>query len=263
MEKLEVVILCGGMGTRLKEETEFKPKPLVNIGGKPILWHIMKIYSHYGFNDFVLCLGYKGDMIRRYFLEYESQMHDFTLNLKNRSIKSYDAETLPDWNITFAETGLKSETGSRIKKIEKYISGDRFFLTYGDGVSNVNIAELLEFHKAHGKIGTVTTVRPSTRFGNLTINENNTVTDFSKKTLMHEGWIDGGFFVFNKEIFNYVSESEDCMLEGKPLDDLVKNNQFMAFKHNGFWQCMDTYRDHVYLNEVYNSGNVPWKLWDK
>ena len=257
----KVVILCGGMGTRLKEETEFKPKPLVSVGGKPILWHIMKIYSSYGFNDFILCLGYKGDMIKQYFLNYESQSYDFTLNLKSKMLKTYDKDKVPDWKITFVDTGLHSNTGARIKKIEKYIDGERFFLTYGDGVANVNIGRLLEFHKDHGRIGTVTTVRPSTRFGNLTIDEKNRITDFTKKTLMHEGWIDGGFFVFESAIFDYLSEDEDCMLEDKPLKQLAADCQFVSFKHKGYWQCMDTYRDYLHLNDIWDSGAAAWKLW--
>ncbi len=261
MGKPKVVILCGGQGTRLREETEYKPKPLVLVGGKPILWHIMSIYSHYGFNDFVLCLGYKSEMIKQYFLNYDSQLHDFSLNLRTKSMKIHNADKIPDWNITFAETGLNANTGSRIKQIEKYIDGDTFFMTYGDGVADVDIHKLLEFHNAHGKIGTVTTVRPSTRFGNLTINDTNAITDFTKKLLIHEGWIDGGFFVFNRKIFDYLSEDEGCMLEGEPLKNLAKDNQFMAFKHSGFWQCMDTIRDHALLNEIWNSGTIPWKVW--
>lgn len=260
MDKPKVIILCGGMGTRLREETEFKPKPLVPIGGKPILWHIMNIYSHYGFNDFVLCLGYKGDMIKQYFLNYNDFEGDFTLNLKTNK-KQTAASKIPDWNITFADTGLLSETGSRIKQIEKYVGGDKFFLTYGDGVSNVNISDLLKFHNNHGKIATVTTVRPITRFGNLSISNGNIITDFTKKTVAHEGWIDGGFFVFNRKFFDYVDKNPGCMLEGQPLKRLASEGQFVAYKHDGFWQCMDTIRDHQILNEIWASGNAPWKIW--
>jgi len=258
---MKVVILCGGQGTRLKEETEFKPKPLVEIGGKPILWHIMKIYSHYGFKDFVLCLGYKGEMIKNFFLNYDKLTRDFTFNLHSNEIIKHGKNDIEDWNITFAETGLNSETGSRIKKIEKYINEDNFFLTYGDGVSNINIRELLNFHLNHGKIGTVTSVRPHTRFGLLEIGDNHAISKFTKKKLIHEGWIDGGFFVFNKKIFNYLSENESCMLEGDPLQELSKNQQFMAFKHVGFWQCMDTLRDTKDLNEMWKN-NPEWKIWE-
>ena len=257
---MKVVILCGGQGTRLREETEFKPKPLVEIGGMPILWHIMKTYSHYGFKDFVLCLGYKGNMIKNFFLNYDKLSRDFTYNPNSNKITKHGENDIEDWNITFAETGLNSETGSRIKKIEKYIDGDNFFLTYGDGVSNINIKELLDFHLKNGKIGTVTSVRPLTRFGLLEIEENNNITSFTKKRLVHDGWIDGGFFVFNKKIFNYLSNEESCMLEGEPLQKLSKDGQFMAFKHTGFWQCMDNIRDSKMLNEMWES-NPEWKIW--
>lgn len=254
---MKVVILCGGKGTRLHEETEFKPKPLVPIGSYPILWHIMKIYSSFGYNDFILCLGYKGDMIKKFFLNYPLNLNNFTLNINSRKKEIYDLGDLPDWNITFVDTGLNNNTGSRIKQIEKYIDGDDFFLTYGDGVADINIAELLEFHKKHKKIGTVTTVRPSIRFGNLTI-INDKINDFTKKTKIHEGWIDGGFFVFNKKIFDYLSEDKDCKLEAEPLQNLAKDGEFMAFKHTGFWQCMDTPRDLELLNKIWQKEKVPW-----
>ena len=262
-KKPKVVILCGGMGTRLQEETEYKPKPLVMVGGKPILWHIMKIYSSYGFNDFVLCLGYKGDMIKQYFLNYHFNLYDFTLNLKSRDKAVHKAKDVPDWNITFANTGLHNNTGSRIKQIEKYIDTDYFFVTYGDGVSDININELVDFHKVHGRIGTVTSVRPSTRFGNLTIDENNCITDFTKKKKAVQGWIDGGFFVFDKEIFNYLSDDVDCMLEREPLQKLAKDGEFYSFLHTGYWQCMDTFRDFKHLNSIWESGEVPWRVWDE
>ncbi len=196
---MKAVILCGGRGTRLREETEFKPKPLVEIGGKPMLWHIMKIYSQYGIKDFILCLGYKGDMIKDYFLNYETRSHDFNINLKSGKLNVLN-NSMEDWNITCVDTGLNAETGARIKKIEKYIDDDEFFLTYGDGVADIDIDELYKFHKDHGKIGTVTAVRPLSRFGLLSISGENLITDFSKKSLVHDGWIDGGFFVFNKKI---------------------------------------------------------------
>jgi glucose-1-phosphate cytidylyltransferase len=225
----------------------------------PILWHIMKIYSHYGFKDFVLCLGYKGDMIKRFFLNYEHLKKDFTINIKSKEMQKHGPNETEDWNITFANTGETSETGCRIKKIEKYIDGQDFFLTYGDGLCDINIAEQYGYHKQHGKIATVTSVRPTARFGLLTI-KNNQVVEFTKKTFVHEGWIDGGFFVMNKKIFNYLSEDENCMLEREPLQNLAKSHEFMAYKHNGFWQCMDTIRDHKLLNEIWNK-NPPWKVW--
>ncbi|MEK6816885.1 MAG: glucose-1-phosphate cytidylyltransferase [Nanoarchaeota archaeon] len=260
-QKPRVVILCGGKGTRLQEETEYRPKPLVAVGGMPILWHIMKIYSHYGYNDFVLCLGYKGDMIKQYFLNYQFNVHDFTLNMKDKTKTVHHNDDVPDWNITFANTGLESNTGSRIKQIEKYIDADNFFLTYGDGVADVNIPELIQFHKRHNKIGTVTSVRPSTRFGNLTIQDDGSILDFTKTTKLHDGWIDGGFFVFKKEMFDYLSTDKNCMLESDPLKSLAKDKQFMSYKHPGFWQCMDTQRELEVLNGMWNSGNPAWRIW--
>ena len=258
---MKAVILCGGRGTRLREETEFKPKPLVEIGGKPMLWHIMKIYSQYGIKDFILCLGYKGDMIKDYFLNYETRAHDFNINLKSGKLNVLN-NSMEDWNITCVDTGLNSETGSRIKKIEKYIDDDEFFLTYGDGVADINIDELYKFHKDHGKIGTVTAVRPLSRFGLLSISGENLITDFSKKALVHDGWIDGGFFVFNKKIFDYLEDNDSCILEGAPLKNLSKDNQFMSFKHTGFWQCMDTSKHVNLLNALWNSENAKWRTWN-
>jgi glucose-1-phosphate cytidylyltransferase len=258
MEKPKVVILCGGKGARMQEETEFKPKPLIEIGSRPILWHIMKIYSYYGFNDFVLCLGYKGNMIKDFFLKHDSFINDFKLNLKSKEITSYNKYT-EDWNIIFADTGLNSQTGSRIKRVEKYVDGDDFFMTYGDGVSDVNIKKLLEFHKSHGKKGTVTAVRPLARFGMLQL-EGNNVTDFTKDNLIHDGRIDGGFCAFKKDFFDYLSEDENCILELHPLKNLAKEGQFMAYKHDGFWQCMDTRRHVQILNELWKT-NPEWKVW--
>jgi glucose-1-phosphate cytidylyltransferase len=258
MEKPKVVILCGGKGTRMQEETEFKPKPLVEVGGRPILWHIMKIYSHYGFNDFVLCLGYRGYMIKDFFLKYNDYSNDFRLNLKSEQIKIYDSIT-EDWNITFADTGLKSQTGSRIKRIEKYIDEDNFFMTYGDGVSDINIKKLLEFHNGHKKIGTVTAVRPLARFGMLKLDGNN-IKDFTKENLMHDGRIDGGFCVFKKDFFDYLDKDESCVLEKEPLQKIAKEDQFMAYKHDGFWQCMDTRRHVDILNGLWET-DPKWKVW--
>ncbi len=258
---MKVVILCGGQGTRLREETEFKPKPLVEIGGKPILWHIMKTYSHFGFNEFILCLGYKGHLIKDYFLNYENRMNDFELNLKDNSIKQFNGSN-EDWKIIFAETGLKTNTGGRIKRIEKYIDGDEFLLTYGDGVADVDINKVIEFHKTNKAVGTVTAVRPLARFGLLKYDDKNCITDFTKKNLVADGRIDGGFFVFNKSFFKYLSKDEDCVLEGKPLKDLAKNGKLFAYNHDGFWQCMDTISQSKYLNEIWKSNKAPWKTWD-
>ncbi len=262
MEKEKVVILCGGMGTRLREETEFKPKALVEVGGYPILWHIMKTYSSYGFNDFVLCLGYKGHMIKNYFKDFHHRTKDFTLNLRSREILSHAGKEPPDWNITFAETGLHSLTGFRVKKIQKYIREENFLLTYCDGVANIDINSLLNFHKSHNKIATVTSIIPPTRWSHLNIsNDNQQVQSFAKGKKLEGWWIDGGFFVFNQGIFDYLSDKEDCFLEREPMEKLAADGQLHSFKHDGFWQCMDTVRDSQYLNDLWNSGKAPWKIW--
>jgi glucose-1-phosphate cytidylyltransferase len=258
---MKVVILAGGLGTRLREETEYRPKPMVQIGTKPILWHIMKIYDHYGFHDFVICLGYKGNMIKDYFLNYEIMNSDFSLNLGNRhAITLHNDHKERHWNVTLAETGEKSQTGSRVKKIEKYIDGDTFMLTYGDAVSNVNLKQLLAFHKTHGKIGTVTGVHPISRFGELTI-DTRCVKGFSEKPKTKEGFVSGGFFVFNKEFFSYLDDCDECVLEKEPIEKLVGNDELMVYPHEGFWQCCDTYRELESLNNLWDHPNPPWKLW--
>lgn len=257
---MKVVILCGGRGTRLGEETEFKPKPLVEIGGFPILWHIMKIYSYYGLKDFILCLGYKGEKIKEFFMNYDHMLNDFTINLKSKEVKIHN-NAIEDWNVTCVDTGLETNTGGRIKRIEKYVNEDNFFLTYGDGVSNVNIKNLLEFHKSHGKIGTITAVKPVLRnaFGILEIQKDLHITGFTKANIEHQGKIDGGFFVFKKDFFDYLTH--DCVLEDKPLKRLSENKQFKAYVHNDFWQCMDVPKQVELLNELWSSGKAPWKIW--
>ncbi len=258
---MKVVILCGGLGTRLKEETEYKPKPMVEVGGRPILWHIMKTYSSYGFNKFVICLGFRGDVIKDYFYNYQIRNNDFTLTLGEDKIITHNQHAETGWEITFAETGSNSMTGARVKKIEKYIDEDSFFLTYGDGVSNVDINKLLAFHKSHGKIGTVTGVLPPSRFGELMTN-GNMVESFNEKPQVHTGgFINGGFFVFNKSFFKYLSVNENCILERQPLEDAVKDKELCIYKHEGFWQCMDTYRDFEYLNGLWRDGKAEWKVW--
>jgi glucose-1-phosphate cytidylyltransferase len=257
---LKVVILCGGLGTRLKEETEFKPKPMVEVGGRPILWHIMKYYNYFGYNEFVLCLGYKGNIIKDYFYNYEIQNNDFTLTLGSSEIQIHNQHSETGWKITFAETGLNSMTGARVKKIEKYINDDIFMLTYGDGLSNIDIHKLIEFHKSHGKLATITGVLPPSRFGEIEL-ENNMVKSFSEKPKLGTGGlINGGFFVFNKKLFNYLTDSEDCILEKLPLENLVKDKQLYVYEHKGFWQCMDTYRDFELLNTIWKNGKAPWKI---
>ena len=258
---MKAVILCGGLGTRLREETEFRPKPMVEIGGKPILWHIMKIYSHYGIKDFVLSLGYKGEMIKEYFYNYEILSNDFTIELgnkKNIEIHSNNAEK--DWRITLADTGDKSLKGARLKRVQQYVDDDTFMLTYGDGIANVDIESLLKFHRNHGKLATVTGINPSSRFGELKV-KGNQVESFSEKPKNGDGLINGGFFVFNKEIFDYLSVDENCDLEIGPLEKIAAEGQLMVYKHRGFWACMDTIRDMEYLNKLWNENNAEWKIW--
>lgn len=260
---MKAVILCGGLGTRLREETEYRPKPMVKIGNKPILWHIMKIYSYYGFNEFVICLGYKGDMIKEYFLNYEMMNNDFTIELGNgKNVQFHNNHTENDWSITLVDTGLNTQTGARIKKIEKYIDEDSFMLTYGDGVANVNIEQLSKFHKSHKKIGTMTGVHPSSRFGEFSL-KGNQIKEFNEKPQTKEGLINGGFFVFNKEFFDYVNTDEKCILEKEPLEKLVEDGELMLYPHNGFWQCVDTYRELELLNNLWKQSRPPWKVWEE
>ena len=261
MENIKVVILCGGLGTRLREETEFRPKPMVEIGGKPILWHIMKIYVHYGFKDFILCLGYKGEMIKEYFYNYEVLNNDFTIELgNNKNIEIHSNHGEKGWRVTLADTGDEALKGARLKRVEKYISDDQFLMTYGDGVSNIDINSLLAFHQGHGKIVTVTGINPATRFGELKI-KGNQVESFSEKPESSSEFISGGFFVFNREIFNYLSDDDNCDLEIGPLEKIANEGQLMVYKHTGFWTCMDTLRDMDYLNKLWNENKALWKVW--
>lgn len=256
---IKTVILCGGMGTRLREETEYRPKPLVEIGGKPILWHIMKIYSHYGFKDFILCLGYKGEMIKEYFLNYEMLNSDFTIELGSKNIEIHDGHEESGIKVSLINTGETTMTGARIKKVGKFIDSEIFMLTYGDGVGDINITKLMEFHKSHGKIGTITGVRPVSRFGELVARDKK-VLSFAEKPQNSDGLINGGFFVFNKEFLDYIDENDDCILEKDPLEKLTKDGELMVYKHDGFWQCMDTYRDFILLNNLWKT-NPQWKVW--
>ena len=260
---MKVVILCGGQGTRLREETEYKPKPMVEIGGYPILWHIMKIYSHFGFNDFILCLGYKGWLIKEYFLNYRAMQNDFTLKLGQDKHSTFyeEIDLSEDWQITFAETGPNSMTGCRIKKIQKYIEEDSFMLTYGDGVSDINIQKLLDFHLQNQAVATVTGVQPSSQFGHLKV-EGKYIKAFSEKPKNKDSLISGGFFVFSHQIFDYLDEDESCVLEQRPLENLAAESKLVTFKHKGFWKCMDTYRDYLQFNEMWQSGGAKWKIWE-
>jgi glucose-1-phosphate cytidylyltransferase len=260
-KSIPVVLLAGGQGTRLREETEYRPKPMVNIGHWPILWHIMKIYAHYGYERFIVCLGYKGEMIRDYFLNYRLRTNDITVSLDHNRIKIHnDPLKESRWEITLSDTGLKAMTGTRLKRIEPYINGDTFLMTYGDGVANVDINGLISFHREHGKIATVTGVLPPSRFGELIAKENK-VVEFSEKPQTHQGLINGGFFVFNRRIFDYLSSDDDCIFERKPLEQLTREGQLMVYPHRGFWQCMDTLRDMQFLNELWDRGEAPWKAW--
>lgn len=255
----KVVILCGGEGTRLREETEFRPKPLVHIGNYPILYHIMRHYSYYGFKDFVLCLGYKAEMIKEYFLNYEYMANDFTLKMgKGKRIIETHENSTEDWNVTFADTGSKTLTGGRIKKIEKYIDGDTFLATYGDGVSDVDLKKLMEFHKQKGKIGTVTGVHPSSKYGTVNISSDMIVNKFVEKPKLKD-IINGGFFAFDKKVFDYLDG--DIMLEAKPFERLASEKQIALYKHEGFWHSMDTYKDAQDLNALWKSKKAPWKIW--
>lgn len=256
---MKTVILAGGLGTRLSEETNVRPKPMVEIGGMPILWHIMKTYSHFGFKEFYPALGYKGEFIKEYFTNYLNRSSDTTVNLKTGEINYYNTHQ-EDWILHLIDTGKDSLTGGRLHRLEKYLGGEEtFMLTYGDGVANINIAELVKFHKSHGKIATVTAVRPPARFGALII-ENNAVKDFREKPQVGEGWINGGYFVFNKEVFKYLN-GDMTVLEKEPLENLAKDNQLMAFQHEGFWHPMDTVRDRDFLNSLWDKQDPPWKVW--
>ena len=254
---MKVVILCGGLGTRLSEETNIKPKPMVEIGSQPILWHIMKIFDKYGYKDFILPLGYKGDYIKNYFINYKTINSDFEIDLGSGAIKSFKSSD-EDWKINLIDTGKDTLTGGRLLRLKDSLN-DTFMMTYGDGVSDVDIDKLITFHKSHGKIATVTAVRPQARFGGLEI-INNKVESFIEKpdnNISNESWINGGFFVFNKEIFDYL-ENDMTILEKSPLEKLSREGQLMSFQHNGFWQCMDTIRDKEYLNELVSKGSIPW-----
>jgi len=257
---LKVVILCGGLGTRLREETEFRPKPMVEVGGRPILWHIMKTYAHYGFHDFVLCLGYRGNTIKEYFLNYEAMNNDFSICLGEKSRVHYHGlHSEQNFTITLADTGLDCMTGGRVRKIQKYIDGDTFLLTYGDGVSDVDIRRVLEFHKDHGKLVTVTTVAPISRFGILELTGENRVHKFTEKP-KSEGWMSAGYFVLQREVFDYL-DGDNCIFEREPLERLAAEGQLMAYRHDGFFYAMDTYREYQHLNELWSNNAAPWKVW--
>ena len=258
---MQVVILCGGKGTRLREETEYRPKPMLPIGDFPILWHIMKTYAHHGHNEFVLCLGYKGQVIKDYFLNYRHVVNDFTLKLgQPGKIAFHNSSNEENWTVTLANTGEEAMTGARVKRVEQYLAGDTFMLTYGDGVGDVNIAELLEFHRRHGKLATLTGVSPPGRFGELSMQDNR-VIEFNEKPQTTGGLINGGFFVCQREVLRYLTDDPGLILEQAPLRKLAADGQLMCFPHQGFWQPMDTFREFEMLNEMWRKNQAPWKVW--
>lgn len=258
---MKAVILAGGFGTRLSEETVLKPKPMVEIGGKPILWHIMNIYSYYDINEFIICCGYKGYMIKEYFTNYFMYMSDLTIDLYSGDVQYHNSKA-ESWKVTLIDTGLNTLTGGRIKRIREYIGNETFMVTYGDGVADVNISELIEYHKDSKKIATVTAVQPSGRFGALNIDSsNNGVNKFIEKPDGDGSWINGGFFVLEPEVFNYI-EGDSTIFEREPLGKLAEHGQLCAYKHRGFWKPMDTLRDKIELENLWDKGEAPWKLWD-
>jgi glucose-1-phosphate cytidylyltransferase len=258
---VKVVILCGGQGTRLREETEYRPKPLVEIGGRPILWHIMKLYAHYGLDEFVLCLGYRGNMIKEYFLSYEAMNNDFTICLgQSNQIVYHGAHMEQNYRVTLADTGLDAMTGARVKRVQRYLEGDTFMVTYGDGISDLDVKSVLSYHHTHGRLATVTTVRPTSRFGVLELDVEGHVTNFAEKPQL-DGWASAGFFVFNRRVLDYLGEEPECILEREPLQRLASEQQLLAYRHDGFFYAMDTYREYLYLNEMWNSGTAPWAVW--
>lgn len=261
IRQLDAIILCGGLGTRLREETEFKPKPMVEIGGRPVLWHIMKHYHSFGIKNFILCLGYKGDAIRDYFLNYHYRNSDFTIDFSTGDVETLTNTYREDWRVVMVETGRDTLTGSRIKRALKYVRNDIFMTTYGDGVSNLDLKALLETHIRAKKLGTVSAVRPSSRFGELGIDAG-MVNSFAEKPQVAEGWINGGFMVLNRNAFNHVEEdTTDISLENGVLEKLAKDDELAVYQHAGFWQCMDTYREMEMLNNMWNKGQAPWRLW--
>ena len=258
-DKMKVVILAGGLGTRISEESHLKPKPMIEIGGKPILWHIMKSYAHYGYTQFIICLGYKGYVIKEFFSDYFLHMSDVTFDLKNNKMQIHNNTSEP-WKVTLIDTGLHTSTGGRVKKIEPYIGNEPFLLTYGDGVSDVNITEVVKFHKKHGKLATITSVQPGGRFGVLDIEEDDRIQSFREKSKEDGGWINAGFMILQPDVFSYIRDENESF-EGYPLETLANTNQLMAYRHTGFWQCMDTLRDKNILEELWERGQAPWKQW--
>ena len=256
---MRAILLAGGLGTRMREETEFRPKPMVTIGGKPILWHIMRTYALHQISEFIVLTGYKGELIREYFHDFAAQNMDFTVTLgENPTFKKHGSMIEEGWKVTVVDTGESTLTGGRIYRARNHIGAETFLCTYGDGVADIDIASLLEFHKSHGKIATMSSVRPVSRFGVVDISTTGKVEGFREKP-QTESWVNAGYFVFEPEIFNYLDDQ--CVLEEEPLNNLSKDGELMAYKHEGFWQPMDTYRESIMLNQLWNEGNAPWKKW--
>lgn len=259
---MKVLLLAGGFGTRLSEETDIRPKPMVEIGGKPILWHIMKIYSTYGFNDFVILLGYKGYYIKEYFANYFLHQSDVTIDIKNNKMEILNNSSEP-WKVTLLDTGLNAMTGARIKKAQHFVGNEPFMLTYGDGVANIDIHKLLDFHKSHGKAMTMTSSQLDGRFGALDLGMGDQVMEFKEKPKGDGNWINAGFFVCEPKVFDYIAEDDSTIFEQAPLQNLAKDGEVFSYKHSGFWMPMDTLRDKIKLSELWNAGKAPWKVWDK
>lgn len=257
---MKVVILAGGFGTRLSEESHLKPKPMVEIGERPILWHIMKCYSHFGFNDFIICLGYKGYVIKEYFAHYYLHGSDVTFDFRNKNERTIHSHVVEPWKVTLVDTGVDTMTGGRVKRIRSYVGREPFLLTYGDGLSDVNILKLIKHHEVHGKLATVTAAQPGGRFGALNILEDGNVSDFKEKPRGDGGWVNAGFFVMQPEVFDYIP-GDDTFLEREPMEQLARDREITAYKHQGFWQPMDTLRDKNLLESRWRSGNAPWKHW--
>lgn len=258
---MKVVIFAGGLGTRISEESYLKPKPMIEIGEKPILWHLLKIYEAQGFNEFIICLGYKGFIIKQYFMNYYMYHSDITLNLQTNSYEIHQTNT-ERFRITLVETGLSTQTAGRLKRVERYIGNEEFMLTYGDGVADINLHQLIDFHRSHGKIATMTSVQPAGRFGLLGIDGDARVTNFQEKP--HDGgWINGGFFVLKPEVFSYLpTDADGKPWENDPIDSLIRDSQLMTYKHHGFWKCMDALRDKEELERLWNTGKAAWKIWE-
>ena len=259
---MKVLILAGGLGTRISEETDVRPKPMVEIGGQPILWHIMKTYSQYGFNDFVILLGYKGYYIKEYFANYFLHQSDITISLSDGSMEVHNNSSEP-WKVTLLDTGLKTMTGGRIKRAQEVVGNEPFMLTSGDGVADINIKDLVRYHKDHGKYMTMTSAQPDGRFGALSIDKDNNVLEFKEKPRGDGSWINAGYFVCEPEVFNHIMEGDESIFEQAPLESLAKKGEIVTYKHKGFWMPMDTLRDKVILNEMWNKNEATWKVWEK